>query len=122
MTKNQYICDCEIIHRDVVEKVASLMPSKVLINELAVFYKLLGDTTRVKICLALVRQEMCVCDLANVLSMSKSAVSHQLRKLREHEIVSWRQVGKEVYYKLNDEHVEHILALGFGHIRHQQEE
>lgn len=121
MSRNQYLCDCDVIHQDVVDKAKAVVPKRSLVDDLATFYKLLGDSTRARICLTLMWEEMCVCDLANVLSMSKSAVSHQLRKLREHGIVSWKQVGKEVYYKLNDEHVEKVLALGFKHISHQQD-
>lgn len=122
MTKNNFVCDCDIIHEEVVAAALSKMPSDEILDGLAQFYKVLGNVTRTKICFALSYHEMCVCDLANVLSMSKSSVSHQLRILREYHIVRARQVGKEVYYKLDDNHVRRAFNLGLRHSKHQKKE
>ena len=83
MSKNEFICDCNIIHKDVVSKVIGLMAEEDSFNKLAEFFKILGDTTRVKILYALDKNEMCVCDIANVLNMSKSSISHQLRNFKK---------------------------------------
>lgn len=82
MSKNEFICDCNIIHEDIVLKVKEQMADENIFNKLAEFFKILGDTTRVKILFAIDKNEMCVCDIANVLNMSKSSVSHQLGTLR----------------------------------------
>lgn len=122
MAKNVYICDCNIIHNDVVDTVKNNMPSDKLLSDLAKLYKLIGDITRIKILFALDNSEMCVCDIANVLSMTKSAVSHQLAVLKDEEIVKCRKVGKEVYYTLDDEHVNKLFEVGLEHIKHKGEE
>ena len=119
MPKNEYICDCNIIHKDAVNRALSKMPSNNVFDNLAKFYKLIGDTTRCKILFAIDKQEMCVCDLANVLSMSKSSISHQLAMLRKGDIVKCRKEGKEVYYTLNDEHVCKVFEVGLEHIEHK---
>ena len=95
---------------------AILLPSNLLIAE---FFKILGDTTRVKILSALDKNEMCVCDIANVLSMSKSSISHQLGTLRRSGIVKCKRVGKEVFYMLDDEHVKKVFEIGAEHIEHR---
>ena len=122
MVKNRYLCDCNIIHQEAVDQALAEMPAQTDLLELALVYKLLGDETRYKICFILKQHEMCVCDLANVLSMSKSSISHQLRTLREHHIIKSRQAGKEVYYVLDDDHIQQILQLGIDHTNHLKEE
>ena len=119
MSKNEFICDCNVIHQDSVDKALEKMPKDEIFFKLADFFKLLGDTTRCKILFALDQHEMCVCDLANVLSMSKSSVSHQLGTLRRSSIVKCRKVGKEVYYTLDDEHVSKLFEVGLEHISHK---
>lgn len=119
MSKNEYICDCSIIHKEVVDEVIKTMPEKNILDKLSTFYKLLGDNTRCKILYSLDNREMCVCDLANVLSMSKSSVSHQLSTLRESGVVKSRKEGKEVYYTLDDEHVSRLFEVGLEHIYHK---
>lgn len=109
-------CDCSVIHSDVVEKVKSKMPAEVQLNELATFFKVFGDNTRVRILGALDISEMCVCDLAVLLNMTKSAISHQLRFLRQAKLVKFRKEGKIVFYSLSDKHVEDILEKGLEHI------
>ncbi len=121
MSKNEFICDCNIIHEDVVNKTLNKMPEQDVFNKLAEFFKIIGDTTRTKILFALDENEMCVCDMANVLEMSKSAVSHQLGTLRRMGIVKCRREGKEVYYMLDDEHIKQVFEVGMEHIGHRKE-
>ena len=116
MSKNEFICDCNIIHQDVVKNTLRKMPEDDLFNKLAEFFKILGDTTRAKILFALDQNEMCVCDIANVLGMSKSSISHQLGTLRRMSIVKCTRVGKEVYYTIDDDHVKGLFELGIEHI------
>ncbi len=119
MVKNEFVCDCNVIHQEAVNKVLEKMPSENIFNHLADFYKLIGDTTRCRILFALDQDEMCVCDLANVLGMSKSSVSHQLSTLRRSGIVKCRKSGKEVYYTLDDDHIVKTFEIGLEHIRHK---
>lgn len=118
MSKNEFICDCNVIHQEIVDKTLNKMPNENTFNKLAEFFKLLGDTTRAKILWALDQNEMCVCDIANVLGMSKSSISHQLGTLRRSNIVKCRKQGKEVYYTLDDDHVKGLFELGLEHINH----
>lgn len=118
MSKNEFICDCNVIHQEIVDKTLNKMPDENTFNKLAEFFKLLGDTTRAKILWALDQNEMCVCDIANVLGMSKSSISHQLGTLRRSNIVKCRKKGKEVYYTLDDDHVKGLFELGLEHIKH----
>lgn len=119
MSRNEFICDCSIIHKDIVDKTIKKMPEEELIYKLAEFFKILGDTTRMKILSALDQNEMCVCDIANVLNMTKSSVSHQLGTLRRSGIVKCRKVGKEVFYMLDDDHVKKVVEIGTEHIEHK---
>ena len=96
------------------------MPEENVFNKLAEFFKIVGDTTRVKILFALDQNEMCVCDIANVLGMSKSSTSHQLGTLRRSGIVKCRKEGKEVFYMLDDEHVKKVFEIGAQHIEHKK--
>jgi len=120
MAKNEFICDCNVIHKDIVEKMSKEMLSEDLFYTIADFYKILGDSTRMKILYALDKKEMCVCDIANVLSMSKSSISHQLGTLRRSGIVKCRKMGKEVYYTLDDDHVKKVIEIGIEHIEHKR--
>ena len=122
MSKNEYICDCDVINRNDVNEVISKMPNNDIMNKLGAFYKLLGDDTRCKILYTLDNKEMCVCDIANVLSMSKSSVSHQLSTLKESGVVKPRKDGKIVYYSLDDDHVSRLFEVGLEHIHHKMEE
>ena len=122
MAKNEFICDCNIIHQDIVDKTLKSMPEEDSINRLAEFFKILGDTTRVKLLFSLSQNEMCVCDIANVLGMSKSSISHQLSMLRKSGIVKYRKEGKEVYYTLDDEHIQKVFEVGIEHIEHKEKE
>lgn len=109
-------CECEIIHEELVNKVKSTFPKDEMIFDLADFYKIFGDTTRVKILYALDKSELCVCDISALLGMSVSAVSHQLRTLRESDLVRTKRQGKVIYYSLADDHVKSILECGIDHI------
>jgi len=110
------VCDCDVIHSEVVEEVRHSMPQEEELYDLADFFKVFGDSTRIKILWALDRSEMCVCDLAVLLNMTKSAISHQLKTLRQEKLVKYRRDGKNVYYSLQDEHVKNILEIGLEHI------
>ena len=120
MPKNEYICDCNIIHQDIVNDTIDKMADNELLIDLSEFFKVLGDTTRTKILYALDQNEMCVCDIANVLGMTKSSISHQLRTLKENGIVKCKKIGKEVYYMLDDEHVKQVFEIGIAHIEHKR--
>jgi len=109
-------CDCNIIHEDVISDVRQHMPDEEDLLDLADLFKVFGDSTRVKIICALFRAEMCVCDIAVLLGMTKSSISHQLRVLKQTKLVKYRREGKIVYYSLDDEHVENIFAQGLLHI------
>lgn len=118
MSKNEFVCDCNVIHQDVVDNTMKKMPEDNTFFKLAEFFKIMGDTTRAKILFALDQNEMCVCDIANVLGMSKSSISHQLGTLRHMNIVRCRKEGKTVYYSLDDDHVKGLFELGLEHINH----
>ncbi len=120
MSKNEFICDCHIIHQNIVKATLKNMPDEDLFNKLAEFFKILGNTTRCKILFALDQNEMCVCDIANVLGMSKSSISHQLGTLRRTGIVKCRKEGKEVYYQLDDDHIKQLFEVGIEHIEHKK--
>lgn len=119
MSINEFMCDCNIIHQDAVNKTLKKMPNQDLFDKLAEFFKIIGDPTRTKILFALDQNEMCVCDIANVLGMTKSSISHQLATLRSSGIVKSRREGKEVYYTLDDEHVKQVFEIGIEHIEHK---
>jgi ArsR family transcriptional regulator len=115
--ENQFSCDCDVIHEDVVKRVRKAMPKEEDFYDLADLYKMFADSTRVRILWALFREEMCVCDIAVLLGMTKSAISHQLKSLRLSNLVKYNKRGKEVYYSLADSHVKDIFEKGFEHIR-----
>jgi ArsR family transcriptional regulator len=110
------VCDCEVIHKDVVKKVRKTMPKEEDFYDLADLYKMFADSTRVRILWALSHGELCVCDIAVLLDMTKSAISHQLKSLRLANLVKYDKRGKEVYYTLADSHVQDIFEKGFEHI------
>lgn len=120
MSRNEFSCDCNVIHQEAVDEVLQKMPNEDTFNHLADLFKLIGDTTRCRILFALDESEMCVCDLANVLNMTKSSISHQLATLRKSEIVKCRRNGKEVYYTLDDEHIVELFEIGLEHINHKE--
>lgn len=115
---NLDVCSCNIIHQDAVNIAKANLKEENTILRLSDIFKVLGDSTRLKIINTLIDNQMCVCDIAAVLNMTHSAVSHQLRVLKTARIVKNRKVGKVVYYTLDDEHVLSLIKLGFDHIDH----
>lgn len=115
--KNEYSCDCDVIHKKTVNRVRAAMPPGRDFYELSNLYKMFADFTRIKILWALSCHTMCVCDLAVLLDLTKSAVSHQLKSLRLSNLVKYERHGKIVYYSLADTHVKGIFKKGFEHIR-----
>jgi len=109
-------CDCNAIHEDVINMVRAKLPGDEKLFYLADLFKMFADSTRIRIVSALLLSEMCVCDLAVLLGMTKSAISHQLRALRQTRLVKYRKEGKVVYYSLDDDHVGAIIAQGLSHI------
>ncbi len=109
-------CDCNSIHEEVVNEVRLQMPEDENLMDLSDMFKVFGDYTRVKIICALFRAEMCVCDIAVLLGMTKSSISHQLRVLKQCELVKYRKDGKIVFYSLSDDHVKNIFDQGLLHI------
>ena len=112
------LCNCEYIHihQDIVDKVNENMPAEEVLFDLAEFFKVFADSTRIKILYVLLQSEMCVCDLAACLGMTHSAISHQLRVLKAYNLVKPRKQGKVVYYTLADSHVTALLDTGLDHI------
>ena len=109
-------CGVSVIHEDKVREISESIPSDETLYDLAEFFKVFGDSTRIKIICALFKSEMCVCDLAALLNVSQSAISHQLRTLKGARLVRFRREGKVVYYSLDDEHIKHIFDEGLRHI------
>lgn len=110
-------CECEEIHSELIEKRRGEMPDENTLYDLSDFFKILGDSTRVSILFAIDGEPMCVCDIANLLGMTKSAVSHQLKILRQSDLVIYRKSGKNVFYTLADDHVRDIIEKAFEHIK-----
>ncbi len=109
-------CRQEAIHEETVARVRAAMPDNTRFYALSVLYKMFADNTRLRILWALCREEMCVCDLAALLGMTKSAISHQLKSLRMANLVRFERQGKNVCYALADAHVRDIFERGFAHI------
>ncbi len=109
-------CSCDILHENLIEIVKKKMPQEEKLYDLAELFKVFGDTTRVKIISALFEAELCVCDIAVLLGMSQSAISHQLRVLRQARLVKHRKEGKVVFYSLDDDHIKSIFNQGLEHI------
>ena len=103
-------------HEAILQKVRQDLPTDELLCDLADLFKIFGDTTRVKILYALLESEMCVCAIADLLGMTQSAISHQLRILKDADLVGKRREGKTIYYHLSDDHVRTIVAQGFEHL------
>ena len=109
-------CEETDVHEGAVEQVRSQLPQDEVLYDLAELFKIFGDSTRVKILYALLEAELCVCDIAKLMDVSQSAVSHQLRVLKGSKLVKFRREGKTLYYSLADEHVFRILSQGMEHI------
>ena len=109
-------CDCNVIHEEVVASVRQSMPEDELLFDLADTFKLFADSTRIKILCALMEAQMCVCDISVLLNMTKSSVSHQLRILKQANLVKYRKAGRVVYYSLADDHVRTIISVAKEHV------
>ncbi len=109
-------CDCDVIHLDLVNKAKKSILEEDKLLLIADFYKALSDSTRIKIINLLSNNELCVCDIAVILNMTKSAVSHQLKNLREMDLIRSKKQGKEVWYSLADEHVLEVFNVSLEHI------
>lgn len=110
--KDEFLC----IHEDVVERVKSQLPPDEILYDLAELFKVFGDTTRIRILYALFESELCVNDMAQLLGLSQTAVSHQLRVLKNNKLVRFRKEGKIVFYSLSDDHVRSIIEMGMEHV------
>ena len=109
-------CEFMHVHEDIVQQVEQVLPEEQELLDLAEFFKVFGDSTRIKILYVLSQSEMCVCDIATLLQMGQSAISHQLRILTQLRLVKFRREGKIVFYSLSDDHIQTILAQGMEHI------
>ncbi len=103
-------------HEELLKHVSSEMPADELLQDLGDLFKVFGDTTRIKIMYALYEDEMCVCAIADLLKMTQSAISHQLKVLKAANLVASRREGKTIYYRLADEHVKSIIGQGYEHL------
>lgn len=120
MKEDNDICQVKCLHDDRVKRVEKKMVDDGFFNDLAEFFKALADPTRAKILFALAKEELCVCDISHILKMSDSAVSHQLRVLRNTRLVRHRKEGRIVYYSLDDKHIELLLEQGMEHINEKR--
>ena len=115
--KNASECECEEFHPEAIERKKAKMPDENTLYDLSDFFKILGDSTRINILFAIDGESMCVCDIANLLGMTKSAVSHQLKILRQSDLVTYKKNGKNVIYSLADDHVSDIIEKALEHIK-----
>lgn len=109
-------CEAEHHHTQLVERVKKITPNDEILMDLAELYKVFGDSTRIRILYLLFEEEMCVCDIAQVLDISQSAISHQLRILKQAKLVKFRRDGKSIIYSLADDHVRRIINQGMEHL------
>ena len=116
MGKSENFCDCEVLHEEVVTEVKKSMADDKTVADISDFFRIFGDSTRIKILWALDKSELCVCDIAALISMTKSAVSHQLKVLRDARLVKSRREGKVIFYSLADDHVKDIFEKAVEHL------
>ena len=109
-------CENLNVHKDIVKEVKKLMPNEEHLYEVSELFKVFGDSTRTRILAALFEHELCVCDICKIVNMTKSAVSHQLKVLRDANLVKFRKSGKEVFYPLADDHVVMIYKMALEHV------
>lgn len=109
-------CDCTQVHDDIVSEVTSHLPDDEILYDLAELFKVFGDSTRIKILYALSERELCVCDISELIGVSQTAISHQLRVLKGAKLVKYRREGKNVFYSLDDDHVRSIISQGMEHV------
>ena len=114
----EFVDHCEItqVHQGAVDQVRQVLPSEDTLYDLTELFRIFGDSTRIRILYVLFESEMCVCDIAQLLGMTQSAISHQLRVLRSSKLVKFRRDGKTLYYSLADEHVCRIISQGMEHV------
>ena len=110
-------CEHMHVHPEMIKNVNSQIPDEEKLYELADFFKVFADSTRIRILYVLKCSEMCVCDIAQTLDMTQSALSHQLRILKDAKLVKFRREGKIVFYSLDDEHVRNMLSMGMEHVK-----
>ena len=120
INNNLDTCSCDVLHNDLIIKVRESMPEEVDLYDLAELFKVFGDSTRIKIISALLESELCVCDIADLLNMTQSAISHQLRVLKQAKLVKNRREGKVVFYSLDDDHVLQIFKQGYEHVKEEK--
>jgi ArsR family transcriptional regulator len=111
------VCAVTIVDQEKIRRVSADLPDEKVITELAETFKVLGDPTRLRIILALLIEELCVCDLSELIGLSQSAISHQLRVLRNLKLVKFQKRGKMVYYSLDDEHIQNLIREAKDHVR-----
>lgn len=109
-------CEDVCVHEEIVQRVSGDMPDDEILYDVADLFKVFGDCTRIKILYALFECEMCVCDIAELLGMTQSAISHQLRVLKQARLVKYRREGKTVFYALADSHIKTIFDQGLEHV------
>lgn len=109
-------CDSVCVHEELLQKVTAQMPKEEALYDLAELFKVFGDSTRIRILFVLFEAEVCVCDLAEALGMTQSAVSHQLKILKQAKLVKNRRAGKSIFYSLADDHVRAMIGQGLEHI------
>ena len=112
-------CEVHNVHRELVDRIGKEMPPEDELYDLAELFKVFGDSTRIKILFALFESEMCVCDIAETLNMTQSAISHQLKILKQNKLIKGRREGKHIFYSLADDHVRSIIAEGREHIEEE---
>jgi|ERR1041385_1876935 DNA-binding transcriptional ArsR family regulator len=116
MKKQNGVCEVTFIHKDKVLSARKALHNDTMTVDLSETFKILSDPTRLKIVLALTKEELCVCDIAALLSMTDSAISHQIRLLRNHRLVKYRRNGKMAYYSLDDKHIEDLIHIATRHV------
>ena len=119
MEREQLCCEATEVHEDLLRRVRETMPEETELYDLAELFKVFGDSTRIRILFVLFEAEVCVCDLAQALGMTQSAISHQLKILKQSRLVKSRREGKSVFYSLADGHVRTIIDQGLEHIEEE---
>ncbi len=122
MLRNECCCDCDAIHENLVKDARAKLLDDDKLIQISDFYKALSDSTRIKIINLLEKNELCVCDISVILNMTKSAVSHQLKNLREMNLIKCCKRGKEVWYTLADEHVKQVFDISLEHVLEAESE
>jgi ArsR family transcriptional regulator, lead/cadmium/zinc/bismuth-responsive transcriptional repressor len=119
--ENAYLCNCTVIHEDIIDKVKKEITDDEKLYDMSEFFRMFGDGTRLKIINALMLSEMCVCDISALVGMNQSVISHHLKILRDSRVIKFRRDGKIVYYSLCDEHINLIFNQGLTHINEKNE-